>query len=60
MALTIVGIKYTPTYLALSSDIADNKITGASIIGATVFLTDTSVWKIVSVDLTLKDYSPPA
>lgn len=45
-----------PKYLALSTDIADNKIIGCSYAGALVYLTDTKVWKTVKEDLTLADY----
>ena len=44
-------------YIALSSDIADNKITGASVVGARVYLVDTGAFKIVKSDLTLGDYT---
>ena len=44
-------------YIALSSDIADNKITGASVVGARVYLVDTAAFKIVKSDLTLGDYT---
>ena len=32
--------KGTPSYLALSTDISGSKIDGVSIVGATVYLTD--------------------
>jgi len=59
MALTFVGHMNVPNYTALSTDIAASKITGASIVGATVFLTDTAAWKIIKSDLTLIDYVLP-
>lgn len=59
MALTLISSEKTPTYLALSSDIADNKISGANIVGATVYLTDTGAWKIIKPDLTLAAYYAP-
>ena len=43
-------------YIALSSDIVGNQISGASIVGAKIFLTDTGTWKIILPDLTLADY----
>lgn len=59
MALSFRGPLNVPNYTALSTDIADNKISGASLSGATVFLTDTAVWKIILPDLTLADYVLP-
>jgi hypothetical protein len=59
MALTFVDLDSTPTYLALSSDISGGKITGASIVGKTIYLTDTAAWKIILADLTLADYVAP-
>jgi len=46
-----------PDYLALSTDVVDNKIEGATIVGAKVYLTDTQTWKIILVDLTLGDFT---
>jgi len=60
MALKFIGIDNVPSYIALSSDIADSKITGAVLIGKLVFLTDTSDWKIIKSDLTLGSYAIPA
>jgi hypothetical protein len=48
MALHYNGDKAFPTYIAVSSDISGSKITGASKIGATVYITDTQKWYIVS------------
>lgn len=59
MALIFVGHMNIPTYTALSSDVVTNAITGASIVGGTVFLTDTAAWKIIKPDLTLADYVLP-
>src|SRR5258706_1012255 len=60
MALTILGHNNVPTYLALSTDInMDGTITGASFIGKTILLTDTSSWKIILEDLTLDDFVFP-
>ena len=59
MTLTFIGENNSPNYLALSSDIADNKIEGASQIGGTILLTDTGAWKIIKQDLTLLDYTLP-
>jgi hypothetical protein len=47
-------------YLALSTDIALNKITGAVLVGRLVFLTDTGVTKVIKPDLTLGDYGASA
>lgn len=60
MALTTLGINRFPTYLALSGDIASNKIAGASIVGGIVYFTDTNAWKIILPDLTLGDFILPA
>jgi hypothetical protein len=56
MTLVYIRKDSSPNYVALSTDIQSSKITGANIIGATVFLTDTGQWKIISSDLTLHDY----
>lgn len=60
MALTKLGITRFPNYIALSSDISASKIAGASIVGATVYLTDSQEWKIILPDLTLADFLFPA
>jgi len=60
MALKFISQESEPSYIALSTDIADDKITGAVAIGKKVYLTDTSVWKIIKPDLTLGDYAIPA
>ena len=44
-------------YLALSTDVIDNKIPKAILIGRLVFLTDTGETKVIKSDLTLGDYS---
>ena len=54
-AILIPGTK--PSYVALSTDISGSMIDGVSIIGATVYLTDTEVWKVVDADLKLVDLS---
>lgn len=62
MALTFIGENNSPNYIALSSDIVDDKIEGASMIGGTVLLTDVvgaGSWKILDYDLSLKDYGLP-
>ena len=60
MALIFVGKMNVPTYVALSTDVVTNAIAGASIVGGTVFLSDTAAWKIIKPDLTLADYNIPA
>jgi hypothetical protein len=61
MAVTFISIDSFPTYLALSSDIAAGKIAEATLIGKTVYLTDTGAWKIVTAgDGTVVDYKSPA
>jgi len=49
----------TPSYIALSTDVSGSKIDGVSVVGATVFLTDTEEWKIVLSDLTLSNFELP-
>jgi len=56
MALTQINSQ-APHYTALSTDIVANQITGASYIGAPIFLTDTQIWKVVSSDGTLSPFS---
>jgi hypothetical protein len=57
MALT--QIWNAPIFFALSTDIVNNKISGASNVGAKVYITDTKTWYIVKPDLTLGDYTNP-
>ena len=59
MTLKFISQNSFPMYLALSSDIVDSSIDGCSVVGGTVFLTDTGGWYIVKDDLTLKAYSFP-
>ena len=59
MGVTFVGKMNVPNYTALSTDVSAGKLPGASIVGATVFFTDTAEWKIVEDDLTLSDYILP-
>jgi hypothetical protein len=44
-------------YLAVSSDIVNGKLSGASVVGAKIYLTDTKTWKIINLDLTVSDYT---
>jgi hypothetical protein len=60
MALIFIGKNDIPAYLALSTDVSGSKIDGAIQIGKTVYLTDTSEWKIITSDQTLVDYVIPA
>lgn len=59
MALILIKENSTPTYVALSTDIVDSKIPGASIVGATVLTTDNGEWYIVKSDLSLGEYKLP-
>ena len=60
MALSFLGLKSDPMYLCLSSDIGlDNKIVGANVVGGKIFLTDTKLWKLILLDLTLQDFAYP-
>lgn len=57
--MSLVLIPYDgPSYTALSSDIVSSKISGASMVGALVYLTDTKTWKVILPNLTLADYTP--
>jgi len=57
MTLHFVSRDISPNYTALSTDISGGKIAGANIIGATIYLTDTNVWKIINYDLSIGNYS---
>ena len=46
-------------YLALTTDIVDNKIVGASKIGGIVYLSNTGAYKVILPDLTLADFKQP-
>ena len=61
MTLNLISPNAFPTYIALSTDIINNKLPGAGIIGGTVYLEDTLTWKIISGNmLTLVDFKLPA
>lgn len=60
MTLYYISSNKIPTYIALSTDIVDNKIDGATEIGKTIYLLDTGAWKIILDDLTLMDYLLPS
>jgi hypothetical protein len=60
MTLVFLGQDNLPAYMALSTDVSANAISGAVLIGKTVLLTDTQAWKIILEDLTLADYVFPA
>jgi len=59
MALQHVSNNSVPHYTAVSTDVVDNKIAGAGLVGKIIFLTDTNEWKIITADLTLADYIFP-
>lgn len=59
MSLAFIRYDSTPTYVALSSDIVDSKIEGASIVGGTVLTTDDGNWYLIEGDLNLSPYSLP-
>ncbi len=46
-------------YISLSSDIVDNKITGATKVGGIVYLSNTGAYKVILPDLTLADFKQP-
>jgi len=57
MTLKFIGRNSNPNYIAESSDIVDNKIAGANIIGGTIYLLDVDSWRIVEEDTTIGEYS---
>ena len=59
MAVQHISNDSLPHYLALSTDIEDDTLDGASYVGKIVYLTDTNQWKIITGDLTLADYVFP-
>lgn len=59
MSLIFVGKMNVPTYTCLDADIIANAVAGATIVGGTIFVTDTAVWKIIKPDLTLAPYVLP-
>lgn len=58
MTLVLVSMDGTPAYTALFSDIIDNKISGANIIGKLVYLTDIKKSYVISYDLSLVECAP--
>jgi len=56
MALEFISEGAVPAYLALSTDIADSKIPGASLIGKLIYLTDSKSWLVINTDLTVSEY----
>lgn len=59
MTLKFLSIERMPNFIAESSDISEGKIAGCSIVGATVFMSDTYEWYIVKNDLSLENYGLP-
>lgn len=59
MALKLIGHDSVPSFIALSTDIVGNKITGASLTGKLVLTTDDGKWHIIKSDQTLADYTLP-
>lgn len=59
MALKSISENSTPAFIALSTDIVDNKIAGASLVGKTVLTTNDGEWYIIKDDLTLSPYALP-
>lgn len=59
MALVFIGEEAVPSYVCLSTDIVDLKITGAVLVGKLVFATDSGIWYIIKKDLTLSQYVLP-
>lgn len=61
MALKLINIDSFPAYLALSTDVVENKVDGVILVGKTIFLTDTGAWKIITEgDGTVADFLFPA
>lgn len=55
--MSLVQIPYqTPSYIATSADIVGGKISGLSIVGAMVYITDTEEWYVVQPDLSLVEF----
>lgn len=59
MALQFISVDSFPTYIALSTDIVDGKIVGASLVGKTIFTTDDANWYIIKKDLNLTAFDLP-
>lgn len=61
MALKYIGQNSYPAFLALSTDIdtSASTVTGASLIGKTVYMTDTGNWYIIGDDLVLNNFYFP-
>lgn len=60
MALQFIGIDSVPNYTAVSTDIVDNAIDGATSVGKLVFTTDDAAWYIIGSDGLLATYAIPA
>lgn len=60
MSLQFIGGDCVPSYIALSTDIVDFKISGAVLVGKQVYTSDDSNWYIIERDLTLSPYAIPA
>lgn len=60
MTLQFIGSDCVPSYIALSTDIIDFKISGAVLVGKQVYTSDDSNWYIIERDLTLSPYAIPA
>ena len=61
MALKYIGTDCFPAFLALSTDMdsSASTIAGASLIGKTVYMTDTGDWYIIKADLVLAEFYAP-
>ena len=46
-------------YIALTTDIVENKIAGASQVGGIVYITDNGTYKVILPDLTLAAFKQP-
>lgn len=58
MALKFISKTSFPNYICESIDIDENgRVSGASIIGLTVYVGDLGIWKIIDDDLVLIDYN---
>lgn len=60
MTLQFIGSDCVPSYIAESTDIVANVITGAVLVGKLVYTSDDSSWYIIERDLTLSPYAIPA
>jgi hypothetical protein len=59
MALQFISENSTPAYTALTTDVVNSKIDGASLVGKLIYMTNNHSWYIINTDLTLSTYVLP-